>query len=689
MMTLFKTFLLFILVIGGVSVANAQTKLTAEKAHVRIKLISSVDAVVAGQSFDVLLEKNIDDHWHTYWKNPGDSGFPIQVKWSAPENVEMSELKWPVPHALDVQGIMNFVHEGQVHLVATVTIPEDYNAESFSLKVNADLLVCKEICIPESDEAIFELPVREVSNKANQDIFEIAYDNLPKNYDGDVKITEKNGKFQITLSDNPFETDTPVVFFSNDWGLVESGSHAQIRADGKHTVFSFPRTDRELKEISTFHGVLAQGRYGIHIQKNSLSVATNIESEAQNQETNTENGTATVGLLSAILFAIIGGMILNLMPCVFPILSMKALSLVKISAKHPAEAMKHGFAYTAGILVSFLALAVVILSLKAGGAEIGWGFQLQNPLVVLILTWLLFVIGLNLLGAFDITGRWTQAGSTKVAKATGLTQDFLTGVLAVIVATPCTAPFMGVALGYALTQSAAATILIFLGLGFGLALPFLLLSMLPVLQKIMPKPGAWMETFKQFLAFPMWATAIWLAWVLVQQSGTSGLLAVLSGALIIAFAVWLTQKGLNSFKIILLILCAVGLVKATQFTKVGGYEELSYTPEVLETALATNGPVFVNMTAAWCITCKINERVLRSDDISGLFSDKSITYIVGDWTLMNSDITSYLESFDRSGVPLYIYYPEADTKTGKRPEAMVLPQILTRSIITTAIESNK
>lgn len=685
MMNLFKTFLFFILVIGGVSVANAQT----EKAHVKIKLISSVDAVVAGQSFDVLLEKNIDDHWHTYWKNPGDSGFPIQAKWDAQENVEISDFKWPVPHALDVQGIMNFVHEGQTHLVATVRIPADYNAESFLLKVKADLLVCKEICIPESDEAILELPVREVSNKANQDIFESAYNNLPKNYDGDVKITEKNGKFEITLSDNPFETNALVIFFSNDWGLVKSGSHAQIRADGENTVFSFPRTDRKLKEISTFHGVLAQGRHGIHIQKNSLSVTTNAEPDAENQKINIENGTATVGLLSAILFAIIGGMILNLMPCVFPILSMKALSLVKISAKHPAEAMKHGFAYTAGILVSFLALAAVILSLKAGGAEIGWGFQLQNPIVVMILTWLLFVIGLNLLGVFDIAGRWTQAGSTQVAKATGLTQDFLTGVLAVIVATPCTAPFMGVALGYALTQSATATILIFLGLGFGLALPFLLLSMLPVLQKIMPKPGAWMETFKQFLAFPMWATAIWLSWVLVQQSGTSGLLAVLSGALIIAFAVWLTQKGLNSFKIILLILCAVGLVKATQLTKVGGYEELSYTPEVLETALVTDGPVFVNMTAAWCITCKINERVLRSDDMAGLFSDKGITYIVGDWTLMDSDITTYLESFDRSGVPLYIYYPEADTKTGKRPEAMVLPQILTRSIIKTAIESNK
>ncbi|MGB1077187.1 MAG: protein-disulfide reductase DsbD family protein, partial [Bdellovibrionales bacterium] len=529
-------------------------------------------------------------------------------------------------------------------------------------------------------------------------IFEQAHASLPITYeesiDSRITINEATDEVIITVNENEFTNqineEAPVVFFSYDWGLVKAGSPATIsKGEDNKVAFAFPRADRALAEIKTFEGVLAQEEKGVAIDSKSLQI---IEKSSGDEKVvkeidakedrlgNNENGGATIGLLTAVLFAVFGGLILNLMPCVFPILSMKALSLVKIASKNRKESLLHGMSYTAGILLSFLGLAGAIIALKAGGAEIGWGFQLQNPLVVMLIVWLLFVIGLNLFGAFDITGRFTQIGSNKLANAQGYTQDFFTGVLAVIVATPCTAPFMGVALGYALVQPAYVTILVFLGLGLGLALPFLLLSIMPALQKIMPKPGAWMETFKQFLAFPMWATAIWLVWVLVQQSGAQGLVSVLSGVLIISFVLWLIKhkpKGpLKAFKTLALIFCVIGLWKSGTMLGNLKTEQVAYSPTVLENALKTDNPVFVNMTAAWCITCKVNEISIKSDEVQKLFEEKGMTYIVGDWTLMDSEITKYLESFDRTGVPLYVYYPSGD-----RENPVVLPQILTPQII--------
>ncbi len=650
--------------------------------HVQIKLIPSVDTAIAGQSFDLILEQKIDEHWHTYWKNPGESGLPIQVKWNAPEGVEISAFQWPVPKALDVQGIMNFIYEDTVHLIATVKIPENLQDKTLSITAHADWLVCEEICIPETGVFSVDLPVGEHAQLVNQGIFKSADRALPSLYTGLLSLRENGTHFELELEINPFKAGDPILFFSEDWGLVKAGSAADIQTKNSKTIFSFPRTDRALADISSFKGVLAQGNIGFQINEIPLTVSEEKLSPPPVQ----------TNLWSAVLFAILGGLILNLMPCVFPILSMKALSLVKISDKSRGDSLKHGLSYTAGVLLSFAGLAGLIIALKAGGAEIGWGFQLQNPLVVLILTWVLFAIGLNLFGSFDVTTRWTHIGSGTVAKSTGLVQDFLTGILAVIVATPCTAPFMGVALGYALLQPPSVTFLIFLSLGFGLSLPFLLFSFLPVLQKIMPKPGAWMEIFKQFLAFPMWATTIWLTWVLVQQAGTNGLIAVLSGALLISLSAWLlTHKPLGIWrwiKILLLILCVVGIFKATQFQTTQAYEQIAYTPETLKRELSTDHPVFVNMTAAWCITCKINEVIFKREDIQTAFNAQNTTYIVGDWTLLRPEITAYLESFDRTGVPLYIYYPARNKETGDRPDPQILPQILTPSMLKNILVPN-
>ena len=640
--------------------------------HVRISLLSETSTVVKGQSFDILLEKEMDPHWHTYWKNPGESGFPIQVKWDVPGDVQVSAFRWPVPAALEVQEIMNFVHEDLAYLKATVSVPENFDGDTLDINMVADWLVCKEICIPETGEASLSLPVGTELTPQNQAAFEKANQSFTQLYTGDVEMVVSDADVVLTLANHPFSSDEEIMYFTNDWGLVVAGAPATVSVDEGtgQTQFTFPRSDRDIDSIKDVSGVLAQAGVGYEIDYNSPQI------KSEGVVASTQSQDIAVGVWTAILFAFLGGLVLNLMPCVFPILSMKALSLVKIAEKNKAESFKHGLSYTAGILLSFIGLALVIVAIKAGGAEVGWGFQLQNPFVVVGMTWILIAISLNLLGVFDISGRFTQVGSKQVANAHGLTQDFLTGVLAVIVATPCTAPFMGVALGFALVQPAFVTVIIFMALGLGLALPFLLLAVIPGLQKILPKPGAWMDTFKQFLAFPMFATAIWLTWVLVQQVGTVGVISALVGGLIIAFLAWLSNKKPTTLmKWTLIILSIFGLYKSAMMLESDLINEVAYTPAALEQALESGDPVFVNMTAAWCITCKINERVVKSDDIQEAFLENNVQYIEGDWTLMDDDITKYLQSFDRTGVPLYVYY------AGEGKDPVVLPQILTKKII--------
>lgn len=661
-------FVVFLLSLSHVAQASSDN-------HVQLSLIPSTATAVPGTSFDLILKQTIAPHWHTYWKNPGESGFPIQITWDAPKGTEFSEFLWPVPKALDVAGVMNFVFEDEAHLITTVSVPSDFEGDTFTMKGRADWLVCEEICIPESADIVLELPVGGKNAPINQDVFEQAYKALPSIYMEDVVLVEDNGVASFILNKNPFDSTKNVQFFSHDWGLVKAGSMATISEKDDKIVFSFPRTDRALSELESLSGVLAQDGEGVEFIPQLLQTSQATEPPAPT------DAVSTVTLLSAVIFALLGGMVLNLMPCVFPILSMKALTLVKVAEKKRSEAMKHGLAYTAGILVSFLGFAGVIIALKVSGVDIGWGFQLQNPIVVLLITWLLFAIGLNLLGVFDISGRFSGLGSNKVANSDGLMKDFMTGVLAVIVATPCTAPFMGVALGYALVQPAIITVIVFLALGLGLALPFLLLSILPFLQKIMPKPGAWMEGFKQFLAFPMFATCVWLVWVLDQQTGTNGVLAALVGILIVSFGVWIWKYQSKTIsKIIVVALLIIGLLQASTLTKPKMNNVIEYTPSTLEETLDDGNPVFVNMTAAWCITCKVNERVIKSDAIQALFADHNVTYIEGDWTLMDDNITKYLTSFDRTGVPLYIYYPDGESS------AEILPQILTTSILEKTIK---
>ena len=466
--------------------------------------------------------------------------------------------------------------------------------------------------------------------------------------DNTVIITQKNG--ELDINDIP---NTDLVLTHEN----AEGQHKSV------SVFAFRKERTE--------GAIA-------------APATEIKTPEVKKET-------TFG--EAILLALLGGLILNLMPCVFPVLSLKALKLCQLNEKEESKARLNGLAYAAGVIISFLIIAGLLIVLKAAGAEIGWGFQLQSPAVVLFLAYLLFVLGLNLSGYFEIGGNFMNIGN-KLAQRDGVSGSFFTGVLATAVATPCTAPFMVTALSFALVQPASISLIVFAMLGFGLALPYLVLCFVPAARTALPKPGPWMDTFKQFLAFPLFASAAWLIWVLSQQVDSTEILYALMGIVLLAMGIWIFRHKKKALATIILVISIIPLfVVHTDPSNTDIPQEIikaqnwkSYTPDRLTIALEGDEPVFVNMTAAWCITCKYNELVaLNLGSTKMLFAEHNIQYFKGDWTNRDSDITKFLEKYGRNGVPLYVYYGPRSGETGHRPEPIVLPQTLTPGLIRNTI----
>jgi len=412
------------------------------------------------------------------------------------------------------------------------------------------------------------------------------------------------------------------------------------------------------------------------------------------------NATAVseMNLLLVFAFALLGGLILNLMPCVFPVLSLKVLSLASNSKSSQQEKRLHGLAYTAGVIVAFLILASVLLSLQAGGALIGWGFHLQSPWFISLLIFLFFIMGLSMSGVVEF-GTSIMGVGTELQDKEGYTGSFFTGILASVVASPCTAPFMGAALGFAFTQTASIALTVFVALGLGMALPFLLVSFNPTLSKLLPHPGKWMLTFKQILAFPLYATAVWLLWVLGNQTGTDGMALVIACCVLLATAAWLYQRRhdiqsafwryANALIILLCLAVTIGVVRSplleTQTIASGISEDAAYEAysDARLAELRSNGqPVFVNMTASWCITCLVNEKVaLNSEAVITALAENNITYLKGDWTNNDPEITEVLRRYETSGVPLYLMYPSDPSLP-----AEVLPQILTTGVVLDAIE---
>lgn len=692
--------ILTVLLIGffSTSTSHAQSLITEPQNYVQVRAITSEVDVKGGETVRIGIEQTIYPEWHTYWKNPGDSGTPMTVEWIVPPGFTFSELEWPIAEKIPYGDLTNYGYEGQVVILQNLTLPNNIGSTPFALNGKVNLLVCKDICIPETHDImlIFNGSAAAEALKISK-----AEEQLPLDvsWDSEFYSDKENFFIHTTLEDTSLlEGAKDFALLPEDWGTVDNNADVDFEITKNGFTLTQKLGERQLSEITELPHVLSYK----NIAGDDKAIRVTAKPNPKAIGSNSAKG--GFDFIAAVVFAVLGGIILNLMPCVFPILSMKALSLVNLKDKDEEKARLYGLSYTAGILITFGLIGAILLALKASGAQIGWGFQLQNPIVITALTYLIFIIGLNLAGLFEFSAKLGKLGDKiqTLSGKKGHSGAFFTGVLATLVATPCTAPFMGAALGYALTQNPVVSMIVFLALGLGLALPYLALCYIPALRSKLPKPGAWMETFKQFLAFPMFLTAAWLVWVLSQQAGALSTLMVLSALVFITLIFWvakrLPEKGLGrklglglmifSSLFVLYALCTPKMeiegspnVTSTEFAN---WSEFSSSK--LDELLKGNKAVFTNMTAAWCITCKVNERIaLKTETIRNLFANKNIEYLKGDWTNQDADITAYLNKFERQGVPLYVYYGPRDTQTGKRPEPVILPQILTAGLVKRAI----
>ena len=691
--------------------------------NVKARLVSEAGAIAPGQSIWVALELNTRDGWHTYWRNPGDSGQATTLAWNLPPGFTASEILWPAPHRFELPPLVNYGYAKHAMHLVQITAPKNLEAgRTVALEAKAGWLVCSDVCIPEDAALQLKLPTMSAAtpgapapgtaapeaavDPADAALFAAARRDLPIPEPAPTSARIQNGQLVIALGHAWGKTLPQIeslAFFPYAEGGIEYGA-PQTLTRSKDTAELAVKLGYQPPTSGAVRGVLlATERNGGGLTTVPIEIAASFSAAAGagTPEANAQLVAATPALPSLILLAILGGLVLNLMPCVFPVLSIKAIGLVEQAKKHPAAVRAKGLAFAAGVISSMLGLAVVLLALRAGGEQVGWGFQLQSPLFVTLMVYLLLAVGLNLSGVFEVGGGLSGVGD-------GLTQgdsyraSFFTGVLTTLVATPCTAPFMAAAVGAALTQSRTTALVIFASLGVGLSLPYLLVSFAPWTRRALPKPGAWMETLKQIFAFPMYASAAWLLWVLAQQTTSLGLGAALAGAILVALAAWAYQKSKFSGtggRVTAMVTAIAAIVLAVflplRFANVavasGGGSSASsrdadawqpYDAARASEITASGKPLLVNFTASWCLTCLVNERNAFADSaVQEIFRDKGVTLMKGDWTNRDPAITRALSTFGRAGVPLYVVY---NGKPGSS-EPMILPQLLTANIVHDAL----
>jgi len=677
---------------------------------VRSSLVAEPAAVAGAQPFTLAVRMQVKPGWHVYWRNPGDSGLPPEVTWTLPAGFNAGAIRWPAPERLPIATLMNYGYEGEVTLLVPVTPPPSLDpASPVEIQAKLTYLVCETECVPGSADLALTLPVGEPRpDPDNAPLFARARTALPAPALWPLKLSSQGDTLKLDFAATGLKPDTirNAAYFPYAETAIDNAAAQVMSVDGAGLHLTLARSSPTEAAPATLPGVLTLDEvtesgtrrlafaYG---DEPVLPAATAPPPEPVEAATtrNAASDLDALTLVTAAAFAVLGGLILNLMPCVFPVLSIKVLSLVRHAGEGPARLRLHGLTYTAGVLTSFLGLAAALIALKGGGAAIGWGFQLQSPLVVAGLAYLLFAMGLSLSGVVEVGGRLAGVGDS-LARRGGLAGSFFTGVLATLVATPCTAPFMGSAVGFALTQSAGVALAVFASLGLGLALPFLALTLWPRALRVLPRPGPWMETLKQVLAFPVYATVAWLVWVLAQQVDPRGLLAVLIGLVLVGFAAWAWERGRSTASgvaRIAQVCAALALIAVAALTltlpqdrvapsaqaAVGDVEP--FTQARLDALVSGHKPAFVNLTAAWCITCAVNETTsLSTKAVRAAMAERGVTYLKGDWTNQNPEITRLLEKHGRSGVPLYLLYAGSG-------EPQVLPQILTEGTVLHALAS--
>jgi thiol:disulfide interchange protein DsbD len=667
----------------------ASPALAVESAPVRspratVTLAADAAAVAPGATFQAGLRLQLAPGWHTYWRNAGDAGAPTEIALTLPEGATSGDIAWPAPERIDYAPLVNFGYKDEVLLPIEVRVPASARpGDTFRIEAEAHWLVCAEICIPEEGRFALTLPVadRAVPSATSAALFEAASARIPRPAPWTVQAGVTGAAASLTLSGPGLSPDLvrDAFFFPHAPNLIVNTAAQPIGWRDGALVLG----------ITLAEGAAPQSLAGTVVLRDAGGQRAGFDVAAP--VTGPARGAAALSFATALAFALLGGLILNLMPCVFPVLAMKAMALARLSGEAKQQVRLHAASYTAGVLATFGLIGGALVGLRLGGSAAGWGFQFTEPAFVAGMAWLMLAVALNLMGVFAV--RPVGAGHGLASRG-GHAGAFFTGALAVLLATPCTAPFMAAALGAALAMEPAMAMAVFLALGLGLALPYALLGVFPGLAAALPRPGPWMERLRQALAFPMLATAAWLVWVLAQGSGPDGVLTALAGALVLAAGLWAlgqAQRAGAGRRAILgrgaaavAVLVAVALLPrlssapASAADLAPGAEPWSSAR--VEALRAEGRPVFVDATAAWCITCKVNERVaLRSASVQDAFARGNVAFLVADWTRGDPAIGALLREHGRDGVPLYLYWAPGAASP------VVLPQLLTEGIVLEAL----
>ena len=620
-----------------------------ETGHAKASLITNLQSS-SQESFYVGVRLQMQDGWHTYWENPGDSGSPFEATWKTDAGVIIENVSWPTPQTIPYPPLMTFGYEGDV--VFPFQVFRSLDTELTEISLDFDFLICADICIPEQATLTLDL-----TSASSSDLLDQAIDNLPTKL---VKTTSAiSGDELKVVFQSPKEFSSAYIFPREGNLFVYTPNQVITAIEDNIFEITLPLAQ---EEVESFSGIISLDGQGFQFEEQIAS-------------------SGGMSLWQAILFALIGGLILNLMPCVFPVISLKVLSFVSMGGDDHAKIRNHALAFVGGVMSTFLSIATALMIIRSTGSMIGWGYQLQSPVVVGILTLIMLGIGMILLTNINVAAGLTNIGSS-VQNRNDYSGSFFTGVLAVVVASPCTAPFMGAAVGYALLQPSFATLPIFLSLGLGFAGPYLILAIKPQWISSLPKPGPWMETLKQFFAFPMIATALWLMWVFMVQTSGDALIQLLILGLSLGLAIWMIAAFEGRWKWVGLILTFIASIQifnnlpnnTNEITQSADAD--SWNLSIESDLQANNQAYLINFTAAWCITCQTNEKAaLARTSVQDYLAEQNIKYIKADWTNRNEDIAIGLAKYERSGIPLYIFW-----KPGMR-NSKILPAVLTEDLL--------